>query len=523
MVRGASTVRLALLIYGILNAVLYASLLPLWDGFDEPFHYGYVQTLARQRALPVLGKSHLSEEIWQSFQLAPASHVVKHNLPMVLTFQEYFRLDPAARGQMRARLANLPPVNGNTLSEAGNYEAHQPPLAYAVLAGADLLLQHQPLLVRIWCLRLLCGMAAVAFSCLLAFRLARQLGLPEAACHAALFVVLSSQMFYATTAHVANDWLAVPLFALVVSFTIDLWRNSTLGSALRLALALSAGLLTKSYFLALLPLTFGALLWLAARRRLKLGPALAFTGVVLLVAGPWYLRNLLQYGNLAGIQETQGGVPAGALAAAAWELPWLKSILATARQSLWTGNNSFTSYSVTTTTAMLVLIALGVLLYAWRWGREARWAENLTLAACLSHVAALAYATAAVHWFTKGEAIAPSPWYVQVLLIPGWCLVFLGLSRSGLVGRLTGMAIVWLWAYAILATYFVKLIPFYAGYAEGRIRVGPLARWYGGFAGGSWEILNSTSLAPAALLAPLGACVAGCAVVLAARSCLAKG
>ena len=30
---------LAVLAYGALNAILYAGLLPLWDGFDEPFHH----------------------------------------------------------------------------------------------------------------------------------------------------------------------------------------------------------------------------------------------------------------------------------------------------------------------------------------------------------------------------------------------------------------------------------------------------------------------------------------------------
>ena len=42
---------LALLGYGLLNATLYTGLLPLWEGFDEPFHYGYVQHLRERNAL----------------------------------------------------------------------------------------------------------------------------------------------------------------------------------------------------------------------------------------------------------------------------------------------------------------------------------------------------------------------------------------------------------------------------------------------------------------------------------------
>ena len=43
---------LALTAYGILNGVLYGSLLPLWEGFDEPFHYAYVQALSTGKSLP---------------------------------------------------------------------------------------------------------------------------------------------------------------------------------------------------------------------------------------------------------------------------------------------------------------------------------------------------------------------------------------------------------------------------------------------------------------------------------------
>ena len=63
----------AVALFGILNATLYCLLLPLWEGFDEPFHYGYVQTLSAKGELPVLGKTRLSREVLQSLHLAPAS------------------------------------------------------------------------------------------------------------------------------------------------------------------------------------------------------------------------------------------------------------------------------------------------------------------------------------------------------------------------------------------------------------------------------------------------------------------
>jgi len=77
---------IALLVYGLLNATLYCSLVPLWEGFDEPFHYGYVQTLSVERRLPVLGESVLSDEVWESLHIAPVSHLVKQNLPTTRSY-----------------------------------------------------------------------------------------------------------------------------------------------------------------------------------------------------------------------------------------------------------------------------------------------------------------------------------------------------------------------------------------------------------------------------------------------------
>lgn len=93
---------LFLLVYGLSNSILYVGLLPLWDGFDEPFHYSYVQQLSQTRSLPVFGRSGLSREVGISLALAPASHLVKRNIPNVTTFDQYFQLPYQERVRLRA-------------------------------------------------------------------------------------------------------------------------------------------------------------------------------------------------------------------------------------------------------------------------------------------------------------------------------------------------------------------------------------------------------------------------------------
>ena len=44
--------RTLLVAYALVNAALYSVLLPLWEGFDEPFHFAYIQQLGNWQGLP---------------------------------------------------------------------------------------------------------------------------------------------------------------------------------------------------------------------------------------------------------------------------------------------------------------------------------------------------------------------------------------------------------------------------------------------------------------------------------------
>jgi hypothetical protein len=191
----------ALLLYGVLHAVLYSSLLPLWEGFDEAFHYGYVQELAVHSRFPVNNRA-----TW-------------------------------------------------------------------TLGG--------------------------------------KLDLPSGYRQAAVLLVLSTQMVYAAAAHVANDWLSIPLAPLLFLAALRFDERRDTRSASLLAITLSAGLLAKAYFLAFAPFTFGLVAW---RNRRSLAVFAAIAG---LCAGPWYLRNWMLYGNIRGLQPSVASIDGGTLAGSA--------------------------------------------------------------------------------------------------------------------------------------------------------------------------------------------------------------
>ena len=195
------------------------------EGYDEPFHFGYVQHLWSERSLPVQRRTRLSEEVWQSLTLAPASYIVKRNLPMVASFDDYFRLPSQERTARRERLEHLDPRLAAVPFGAPNYEALQAPLAYAILAPFHELWKHAPLPARVLRLRLVCALASVLATALLTLRLAERFSLDRASQYAAVFALLSTQMFYASTAHITNNWLVLPLWVLLLTAAIDSWKE----------------------------------------------------------------------------------------------------------------------------------------------------------------------------------------------------------------------------------------------------------------------------------------------------------
>ncbi len=476
----------------LLNAILYSCILPLWEGFDEPFHYGYVQAIANGVGFPDPRTTRLSHEIGASLLLAPASIEVRRNLPRVTTYSEYLAWPSQRRASVRDQLGGIPAEFRWQDSEYVNYEAHQAPLAYMILAVPEWMLANVSLPLRVLALRIL---AAIAGSSLLyagAMRLFGDLGIPAGYKSAACFCIFSCQMTWATIAHIANDWLALPLTLWFLSSLIAYRREPTSREALRLCVVVSSGLLAKAYFLALLPILLVTFL---GAKKWKHGLLVAM--VVLALAGPWYVRNLVRYGDLSGMQETRSGVGTVGVLESAARLDWPIIAIRTARWALWTGNNSFLTFSTTTLDATLMFAATGLIL--WALHRQHEWAEWVTVAHCGIFLAALAYVTLVSFLYTEGRALGPSPWYASVLLPPLIGLIFLGCSRAGLVGRIVAGALVVMFGYTIVATYAAKLIPLYGGFT-GRTSLAALVVLYSSDIGMLRNALNSTLLVPATMV-----------------------
>lgn len=489
--------RKAVLLFGIVNAALFSALLPLWEGFDEAFHYGYVETLWQTRRLPVLGGTKIPYDVSASFQLAPLSHVLTLSIPEAISYDAWFALPQDQRAQRRRDLELLIPEP--RISSRPNYEAHQPPLAYVLLAPLDWSMARFPLTVRVLVLRLFCALCSAVFLFFGAAALCRELDVPEPFATTALFTIFCSEMLYATTAHVANDWLAVGISAFFLAALAAFASKPDQRSALRIAAWLSAGLLTKAYFLIFAVLAAGIAAILVWRNRTSLRMVLGGAALVIVTASPWYLRNWALYGNVAGTHEAFDGIGIRQALEAAPHIDWLATSGYLARASLWTGNNWFNSYSSATLDIMLGLLALGMA--AWAIKRRAVQPSELAIfAAVFLFSAGVAYASCASFADRGADVAGASPWYTQVLLAPVIALVYLGLSRWKRIGAGAAAVTVALWGWVLVATWTVKLFPMYSGGGAAVSRGRDVWNWYAHGAAAHSRDLSLSALAPAAWL-----------------------
>jgi hypothetical protein len=489
--------RRVILLFGLVNACLFSALLPLWEGFDESYHYAYVETLWRTSRLPVLGRTMVPMDVFRSFRFAPVSYTLLKWIPEATSYEAWSGLPQAEKEQRRRELELLRPEPGS--SSWFNYEAHHPPLAYIPLAILDWSVSKAPITVRVLVLRLFAAVFSTILVYLGATELCRTLRMPEWFANAVIFTVFCSEMFYATVAHVANDWLAVGLSALYLAALAEFVRKPDRKSASRTAWWLAAGLLTKAYFLVFALLAFAAAAQLLWRRRIQVKQVTGGAILIFALAGPWYIRNWALYGNLSGTYEAYKGVGIKQALAAAMRIDWVASAGFLARGAVWSGNNSATSFSRNTLNAVLALLLLAIAAWGLRRG-VIQPAERLLFATVVLFSVAIAYASCASFADTNGDVPGASPWYSQVLLVPVMALAYLGMSRWHRLGLALAVSTITIWTWVLIATWTIKLFPMYSGGGAAPMRVHNIWNWYAHGAGVDSRDLSLLALTPASLL-----------------------
>ena len=246
--------------------------LPKFTG-DEIAHFSYVQSVAEEGRLPLLGPTLIS----------PQAEAIYEG-----TYPSPGRLDPAKRG-----------LSGRS------YEAFQPPLYY-LLAAAPFRLAGGDYVVKIRVIRLI-GLGLLLAAALLLWRLTVELIGDPGEAEPYFAFALTALLWPGIVLRVVTISNSGLEFLIGIGLTLVLWRawqRRSVGWLIGAAVLIGFGLLTRLTIIVFIP---GLLIcaFVVLRQAQISAPArwLAAASVVAIPAvmmAPWLLSNLDRYGSLTG-------------------------------------------------------------------------------------------------------------------------------------------------------------------------------------------------------------------------------
>lgn len=470
----------------LLRGTFYCAEQPIWEGFDEWAHFGYIQHLV-QYGRPPSRSEPVSDELRRSVELVPVSASAAEYSAESLTHDAFWRLPPEERLSRERELRELRPSYES--APAANhvlrqYEAQQPPLYYLLLAVVYLPFKDVSLPAQVFALRFV-SLLISAVGILLCCELASQVPASRRAAIPILLVLASWPGLLVDMCRIGNDGLALTLGSAFILCLFRIlrghsgWRNWMLAGA-----ALGAALLTKSYILALVPLLPLVTLVEALRCRPRLAPAARrlLVGLLLalalagLMAGWWYVGAWRATGTFSGEQIDADAARFGLSVklAALWSVNWLKVLDSAAATHIWTSGWSFLtvrSWMYRVFECLAIAAGAGLIAVAARLVRKVYRRDLGVGDACFS-LAACAYLLfcfglayfALVVYLTQGISTALG-WYLYG--IAGAEAVLLASGFSGLLGTrraagcVAGIAVL-ACALDLYTVHFVSA-PYYAG------------------------------------------------------------
>lgn len=427
---------LLLLIGSLLTGLGFIFLLPPFEGFDETPHYSYIQQIAQTGTFPRLNDP-ISAEIEQYLDVAPVALSARAKWTYKSFFSSSRDTIDAGRKFLERRHRHQEWVAGS----ATNWQGQHPPLYYALLAPLYRISGNWSLKAQLSLLRAASYATAWA-GLLLIVLMYRRSSLSRSsagwfALGAALWPALFP-MWFPEMARLGNDSLVLLCSAFAVILLHRLLRTDALKDYLGLGVICGLGLLTKATFLPFCA-AVGVVLGVRAALmptgwRSALVKLIGFGGVVIAIAGWWYVGNFLTYGSPLGSDLEHSLAKSGGLAkglAIHFSLfEFVRGLAVSTSTFFWAGTWSFVQPPLLAKLPLLsvgAFVIAGCLIYQ----RHAKvdyidWIAILTLA---FFVVGLMYAL-----FISVALLA-------VFVIPAWYLHALAPVFSGIVGKGLGQSL----------------------------------------------------------------------------------
>jgi Dolichyl-phosphate-mannose-protein mannosyltransferase len=419
----------------VLRGLFYCSALPLWEGFDEWAHMGVVEHMRVAGAVVVDRQSLISEEIYASLLLAPMPRGMTNIPPGGVSHQEYWSLPPSEREARQRRLHKLPPDLARVASTAGMpaYEASQPPLFYAIVAGLLTPLGGASLLTRVWAARCITVLIA-SVTIPIAYRVFINVWNDDRLALSGISLIAAAPGFVLNQARVSNESLGVLVFTFLLWAQLQAWRNLSISSAITLGTACGIGLLTKAYFLTTLPAILAIYVFQAFKMQLRRSEVLQHASVTFSIAvaigGWWYVRTLYQTGTLSGLDEALmvRGMPFSERMIGLFEVRWIHAVATVLLSHIWYGG-----WSLLALPRWMYYVAFSVVGTAFA-GMVRAPINKLCNAIVPMFVQYVFFWIGLLYqiwmlFLSKGSSTAMGGWYLHAAIVAEVILLFQGLSR----------------------------------------------------------------------------------------------
>ena len=433
----------------VLRGLFYCAVLPVWEGYDEPFHFAYFQQLETDRKIPNPGAP-VSRQMEQSLHLLPLPWMLAQSRlpPPLFSHEQYWNLPPGKRLELQQAFQSMPQnwARETGSEHIGNYEAKQMPLYYLLLfpvfhvsVSLALALPAQVFMLRF--VSVLLASLVVPLGYFIARSTLRDSGL------ALSVVALISALpeLFINLARVGNESLALVAFSLMLYAAVRIVEGPhTFKYFYLLAIALGVGLLTKGYFLTAVPVFVLIALWNwwrwpSDRRRIAVNAVLAAL-LLAAIAGPWYWRVHAQTGSWSGesYEITLRSMSKLQLLVQARHVNWVSGVVSILLSHIWFGAWSFLKFprTVYLLFGLVIFVALlGICRIVFTWWKE-RFLPHLEtfdgskllvlLLFYLFFWAGLAYDTLII--YAASGVSASNGWYIYSLILAEAILLYVGLS-----------------------------------------------------------------------------------------------
>jgi hypothetical protein len=465
-----------LVLFFLLRGLFYCLALPLWEGFDEPYQFAAVQYVTHNGHMPA-PTTPVSREIAESLYLTPAPWMLRlHHLPKpVLTHEEYWKLPAEDRGRLRSELLALPQSWAGVASEPviENYESQQAPLYYFVAVPVLRAVSKQTLPGQVFALRLF-GLLLACAAVPLGYLLARRVFDNDRLALLVTALVVAMPELFIDICRVSNEPLAfllgTALLLLAVSF-VQSGKPSVYMPAIGLTLGLA--LLTKAYFLALVPAVV-FVLWMrlrGSRGRTGLAWRLVITVAILVaVAGPWYGHVHRVSGSWSGQTDDAAihGLSRMALLAQAVNVNWRSGVGSILLSHVWFGGWSFLRFPAWIYLCVLLPVAaavLGICIYCWKWLRSGMPPDSAVAVAAFYVCFWIGLCYHVLVTYVHLGVSASTGWYLYCLVFAEGVLLAQGWAQLLGLNFLRGLLAAGVTLLAILDLYGVHayMLPYYTG------------------------------------------------------------